>query len=221
MPLRGQQAAALFKMWMLYFERETLGQADMTPQPLRHRRQWLLAGAALLGWPLARAQDPAAAFWSALGHTGTVVLMRHAQTEPGVGDPAGFRLDACSTQRNLSEAGRTQARRVAAAFAAAGVVPGEVRSSAWCRCVDTARLAFGRATVWPAINSTFQGQGDPDRGRAEVLAAARTWRGPGPLVLVTHQVNISHITGEFTAMGELVAARLVDGRLQVVARLAL
>lgn len=181
-------------------------------------RRVLLASASLLCWPQARAQAPAV-FWAALKTPGTVVLMRHAQTEPGVGDPPGFRLGACHTQRNLSDAGRTQAQRVAAAFAAEGVVPFDVRSSAWCRCQDTARLAFGRATVWPAINSTFQGQGDPERGKAEVLAAAHAWRNPGPLVLVTHQVNISHITGEFTAMGEMLAARAANGRLQVLARL--
>lgn len=194
------------------------------------RRQTLRAGASLaawMWWPHASAQavpqthppSGADAFWATLRQPGTVVLMRHAQTAPGVGDPPGFRLDNCSSQRNLSDTGRAQARRVAAAFAAAAVVPGEVRSSAWCRCVDTAQLAFGRATVWPAINSTFQGQGDAERGQAEVLAAARTWRGPGPLVLVTHQVNISHLTGAYTAMGEMLAARLLDGRLQVVARL--
>lgn len=190
------------------------------PPHSRTRRRLLLASATLLGWAQARAQSGAGAFWAAVQQPGAVVLMRHAQTEPGVGDPPGFRLDICSSQRNLSDAGRAQARRVAAAFAAAGVVPSDVRSSAWCRCVDTARLAFGQATVWPAINSTFQGQGDPDRGRAEVLAAARAWRGPGPLVLVTHQVNISHITGEFTAMGEMLAARVADGRMQVLARLS-
>jgi phosphohistidine phosphatase SixA len=190
------------------------------PPHSRTRRRLLLASATLLGWAQARAQSGAGAFWAAVQQPGAVVLMRHAQTEPGVGDPPGFRLDICSSQRNLSDAGRAQARRVAAAFAAAGVVAGDVRSSAWCRCVDTARLAFGQATVWPAINSTFQGQGDPDRGRAEVLAAARAWRGPGPLVLVTHQVNISHITGEFTAMGDMLAARVADGRMQVLARLS-
>lgn len=186
----------------------------------RTRRSLLLTGATLPLWTLARAQAGSDAFWAALKQPGAVVLMRHAQTEPGVGDPPGFSLEVCSSQRNLSDAGRAQARRVAAAFAAQGVVPGEVRSSAWCRCVDTARLAFGEPTVWPAINSTFQGRGNPDRGKAEVLVAAQAWRGPGPLVLVTHQVNISHITGEFTSMGEMLAARHADGRMQVLARLS-
>lgn len=182
------------------------------------RRTLLLAGATLLYVPQARSQAGLPAFWHAAQQTGTVILMRHAQTEPGVGDPPGFRLDQCSSQRNLSDAGRAQAARVKVAFADQGITPAEVRSSAWCRCLDTARLAFGPATIWPAINSTFQGQGDPEQGKTQVLAAARAWRGPGPLVLVTHQVNISHLTGEFTAMGEMLATRHIEGRLQVLAR---
>lgn len=182
------------------------------------RRSLLLAGTTLLWAPQARSQTGPVAFWHAAKQPGTVILMRHAQTEPGVGDPPGFRLDQCSSQRNLSDTGRAQAARAKAAFADQGIAPGEVRSSAWCRCLDTARLAFGQATIWPAINSTFQGQGDPDQGKTQVLAAARAWRGPVPLVLVTHQVNISHLTGEFTAMGEMLATRHHNGRLQVLAR---
>ena len=199
----------------------------MTAKTLTDRRGALLAGAALLCWPLtqARGQTPspagAAAFWTALRQPGTVIMMRHAQTEPGVGDPPGFRVEVCSTQRNLSDTGRAQARRVAQALAGQGIRAAEVRSSAWCRCLDTARLAFGRATPWPAINSTFQGQGNAERQRAEVVAAVRDWRGPDPLVLVTHQVNISAATGEFASMGEMLAVRHADGRLLVLGRLAL
>ena len=188
-----------------------------TPKALS--RRGFLATAPLLAWAPTQASTPSP-FWSAVKTAGVIVLMRHAQTEPGVGDPPGFQLNACHTQRNLSDAGRNQARRVAAAFAAAGVVPGEVRSSAWCRCIDTAQLAFGKAVVWPAINSTFQGQGDAAKARADILAAARAWRGPGPLVLVTHQVNITDLTGEFTAMGEMLAVRHEGAGLQVLARLA-
>lgn len=188
-----------------------------TPKALS--RRGFLATAPLLAWLPVQAET-ASAFWSAVKAPGAIVLMRHAQTEPGVGDPPGFQLHACHTQRNLSDAGRNQARRVAAAFAAAGVVPGEVRSSAWCRCIDTAQLAFGKAVVWSAINSTFQGQGDAAKARAEVVAATRTWRGQGPLVLVTHQVNITDLTGEFTAMGEMLVVRHAGTGLQVLARLA-
>lgn len=186
--------------------------------PFRRRDLLRTAGALALG-RTALAQTPDSAFWAAAQQPGTVLLMRHAQTEPGIGDPPGFRLGECGTQRNLSEAGRAQARQLGQRFVAQGVAVAEVRSSAWCRCVDTAQLAFGRSQVWAPLNSFFNGQGDSESGAAAVLAAARGWRGPGPLVLVTHQVNISRYTGEFTAMGEMLAARHEAGRLRVLARL--
>ena len=90
-------------------------------------------------------------------------VMRHALA-PGSGEPAGFVLENCSTQRNLNDEGRQQAERWGDLLRAqhSGVI--SVYSSQWCRCLDTARLAFGHATAWPAINSTFQGQGDADQG---------------------------------------------------------
>lgn len=189
--------------------------------PLPNRRQAMLAGAACCVPAVALAakavrQD----FWSALREPGTVVLMRHALTDPGVGDPPGFELGSCATQRNLSDAGRAQAQRVAEAFQARGLQVNDVRSSAWCRCMDTARLAFGRVLAWPPLNSTFTAQGDVGWARTDVQAAVRGWTGPGPLVLVTHQVNIRQLTGQNTAMGEMLAARFADGRLQVLARLS-
>ncbi|HMS81661.1 MAG TPA: histidine phosphatase family protein, partial [Burkholderiaceae bacterium] len=78
----------------------------------------------------------------ALRDGGCVLLLRHALTEPGVGDPPGFRIEACGTQRNLSAQGRAQAARLGASLRDAGVAIGPVRSSRWCRCLDTARLAF-------------------------------------------------------------------------------
>ncbi len=113
------------------------------------------------------------AFWALLREGGVIVLMRHAQTVSGTGDPPGFRLDRCNTQRNLSAAGRAQATRIGQAFRAAQVGVDEVRTSAWCRCVDTADLAFGRHRVWAPINSFFQ-QGDQERQTAEALQSLRS-----------------------------------------------
>jgi len=152
----------------------------------------------------ARAQAPG--FWDLLREGGCVVLMRHAQTDPGVGDPPNFKLGECSTQRNLSEAGREQARRVGAAFVRERVKLDQVRSSAWCRCVDTAMLAFKQNTVWPPINSFFGAGGQDEQTRA-VLAAVQGWQAPRNLMLVTHQVNVTALTGEFLAMGEVVVTR--------------
>ena len=193
-----------------------------TAAPLRTRRQALLAGGALALSPLVRAQPSDSDFWRLLREGGCAVLMRHARTEPGVGDPPGFTLGQCRTQRNLSAEGREQSRRVGQVFQREGITLGAVRSSAWCRCTETAQLAFGRAEVWPALNSFFQGQGDDAAQTRAVLQALATLRAPANWMLVTHQVNISALTGEFPAMGELFLVRPApspDGRLRVLARL--
>jgi len=159
--------------------------------------------------------------WALLKGGGQVVLMRHAATDPGVGDPPGFRLEDCATQRNLSSEGRDEARRVGEAFRARGIPIGRVLSSQWCRCLETARLAFGTVEPWPPLNSFFK-----DRSReAEQTQAVRQLVGERPaegnLVLVTHQVNISALTGLFPAQGELIVlAPQGHGTFRVVGRLS-
>ncbi len=187
-----------------------------------NRREFALTAAAGLGSTALPAVAQTPGFWELLREGGCVVLMRHAQTDPGVGDPPNFKLGECSTQRNLSEAGREQARRVGAAFVRERVKLDQVRSSAWCRCVDTAMLAFKQNTVWPPINSFFGAGGQDEQTRA-VLAAVQGWQAPRNLMLVTHQVNVTALTGEFLAMGEVFVTRPgVQGqdlaRLRVLAR---
>ena len=145
---------------------------------------------------------------------GWVMLMRHARTEPGVGDPPGYRLDRCETQRNLSAAGRAQARAAGAAMRAAGIVVELVRSSRWCRCLDTAGLAFGRHEPWPALDSFFDDRGREADQTAQLADFARALRAPANAVLVTHQVNVVAATGVSPVQGEVVAARWGDGRLR-------
>jgi phosphohistidine phosphatase SixA len=187
------------------------------------RRQFtgtLLTLGAASSAPMLAAAQGSGDFWALLRRGGCVVLMRHALTEPGIGDPPGFRLDQCSTQRQLSETGREQARRVGAAFAREAVRLDEVRSSAWCRCTDTADLAFGRHTVWAPVNSFFRDNSGPEQTRA-VLRDVASLQAPRNLVLVTHQVNISSLTGEYPAMGEIFIARpngRSGDRLKVLAR---
>lgn len=190
------------------------------------RRQMLCSALALTATGVFTSQlhaQPAGSgdFWALLKEGGCVLLMRHALTEPGVGDPANFRIGDCSTQRNLSEAGRDQSRRVAAAFAREGVRITDVRSSAWCRCVDTAELAFGQHQVWSPINSFFGRGGLRDTQTREALEDLKDFKGPGNIVLVTHQVNISALTGSFTSMGEILLSRPDPAnpqRLPVLAR---
>jgi phosphohistidine phosphatase SixA len=151
--------------------------------------------------------DEEDAFWALLRQGGVIVLMRHAKTVAGTGDPPGFKLNRCDTQRLLSDSGKAQAASMGKAFRELQVRVDEVRSSAWCRCVDTAELAFGRHTVWPPINSFFQ-QGDRERQTAEAMQALRQHRAPGNLVLVTHQVNITALSGAYPAMGEVLLTRV-------------
>lgn len=143
---------------------------------------------------------------------GAVMMIRHAQTEPGIGDPENFRLSDCSTQRNLSQEGRQQSVRLGRWFSSQGLQPQQVLSSQWCRCLDTAKLAFAsQAPIrpFPALNSFFQGHGDREAQLREARshATARLARGEtGFEVWVTHQVTISALTGVYLGMGELVVA---------------
>lgn len=160
--------------------------------------------------------------WRALAGGGYVVMVRHAATEPGVGDPAAFKLGDCATQRNLSAAGRADARRLGAEFRRRGIPVMRVLSSEWCRCRDTAQLAFGTSEAWPPINSFFSNRtAEPAQTRA-VHALAGTVKPGENVVLVTHQVNISAVAGVGVAMGEMVllkptgpVALEVAGRLRV------
>lgn len=143
--------------------------------------------------------------WAELRKPGAIVLIRHALA-PGVGDPPGFRLNDCATQRNLSDEGRAQARRLGEQFRERGVRVGQVISSQWCRTRETARLAFGdRVRDEPAFNSFFGQDGsarDGQTARARELLAR--WKGPDTLVVVTHQVNITALTGVGAASAEAV-----------------
>lgn len=170
--------------------------------------------AALLPVPaLAQVPDDAAA--ALLRKGGVAILMRHAQTVPGVGDPEGFRIDLCSTQRNLSAEGRAQARKIGAWFKARGLQPRAVQTSAWCRCKDTADLAFGRHLVWPALNSFFGGRANEPRQTAMLKDAVKEIP-PGRFeVWITHQVNMTALTGESAAQGE---GLIVDAAGKVAGR---
>lgn len=179
------------------------------PEVNRSRRRLLLLAPLLLasGWSSGvRAGEDA---WRAVAAGGCAVLLRHALTTPGVGDPPGFRPGDCSTQRNLSDAGRAQARRFGAGFERRGIRVDEVRSSRWCRCLDTARLAFPGREVEPlgALDSFFT----DGSARDAQTAALRHYLGALPatrrVVLVTHMVNITALTGESPAMGEALVVR--------------
>ncbi len=172
----------------------------------------------LLGLP--DATQASETLWDLLKEGGQVAVIRHASTEPGMGDPPGFRVDNCATQRNLSESGREEARRIGAAFRDRGVPVGRVLSSRWCRCLETAEQAFGTVEPWSALDSFFDDRSrEPEQTRqVRLLAGIRPQS--GNLVLVTHQVNIRALTGIGPGQGEMIILTpLGDGKFRVAGRL--
>jgi broad specificity phosphatase PhoE len=177
-----------------------------------------------LALPLLAAEPGAAGadgLWQRLQGGNHVLVVRHAATEPGLGDPPGFALGDCATQRNLSAPGRADAQALGAAVRQHGIPVARVLSSRWCRCQDTARLAFGKVEPAAMLDSMMNDdESAAARKLAELRQALLAWQGPGNLVLVTHDVNIRALTGDRLAQGEmLVATRRPDGSLAVVGRL--
>lgn len=172
----------------------------------------------LLGWSASlRADEP---LWEALRTGEAVALVRHALA-PGTGDPAGFRLEDCATQRNLSDEGRRQARAIGAAFRQNGITAARVLSSRWCRCLETARLLdLGTVEPFSPLDSFFS---NPERAVSQTAALRefliRAATGP-PRVLVTHQVNITELTGVVPGSGEMIVAQpTASGGIRVLGRL--
>ncbi|HEY9763007.1 MAG TPA: histidine phosphatase family protein [Trichocoleus sp.] len=161
--------------------------------------------------------------WSRLQQADThyYVLMRHA-IAPGTGDPPNFRLGDCSTQRNLSEAGKAQARRTGQAFRDKRVPVRQVLSSEWCRCLETAELLnLGTVERFSPLNSFFsdaaKGPQQTEQLRKFMLDQREA---QGITVMVTHFVNISAIAGSGVGSGEMVVMQINDqNQLEVVGRL--
>ncbi|MFB3819336.1 MAG: histidine phosphatase family protein [Candidatus Methylomirabilales bacterium] len=169
------------------------------------------------GIPAATADE---GVWALLRGGGQVILLRHTRTTPGAGDPPGMRLDDCGSQRNLSEAGREHARRIGDAFRARAIPVDRVLSSPWCRCLDTARLAFGAAEVWQPLGNLYgraHAAGEQLPGLRAVVGEPRAG---GNLVLVSHGSTIAALTGVMPAPGEMVVLTpRGGGRFAVAGRL--
>lgn len=167
------------------------------------------------------------AVWKALRIGGHTILMRHALA-PGTFDPPGFKPGDCSTQRNLSDEGRAQAKALGEMLTTMRVVVGTVRSSEWCRCVDTAKLAFGanKVQTYPALNSPVQLTPEQRKANADVVRkdiqnfSPRTSPARTNQVFVTHMFNIQDITGESAAEGEILVMRQGLQGPQLAGRLA-
>ena len=185
------------------------------------RRAFVAAGLTWPLWPAGAADDEVARL---LRQGGALIALRHALA-PGTFDPPGFKPGVCSTQRNLSDDGRAQARRIGEWFSARGLKPARVRSSPWCRCLDTATLAFGNAEPCAALGSP---RGATESTNAESIAelrralAAASVPGRPFEVWVTHMFVLADLADTNSSSGEGLVLRAdgaqgvkVLGRLQV------
>jgi len=150
------------------------------------------------------------AAWAALAGGGHIALIRHGNAPPGYGgDPPGFRIDDCKTQRNLDDKGRAQGKALGDAFRSHGVSVDRILSSLVCRCMDTASLmAVGNVeSSWALVPDR-----DPNRPRLrELKEIVSGWRGPGTLVLVSHGFTIEPLTGIMPDQAEVVVLRPTPG----------
>ncbi len=159
--------------------------------------------------------------WTLLQRGGNVVVIRHALTTPGVGDPENMKLDDCATQRNLSDAGRAEARRLGQALQRRGIRFERVLSSPWCRCLETARLVTGReAQVEPALGNLFGQHEREAQQLAKLRPLAARVPARGNVLMVTHGSTTMALTGVSPATAEMViltprgSGFVVAGRLQ-------
>lgn len=166
----------------------------------------MLLWACLSAWP-ALASELA----QRLRSSDHVLLMRHAYA-PGVGDPPGFNLARCETQRLLNEEGKAQARRTGHWLREQGVQQALIYSSVWCRCQETAvNLQLGPVRIEPSLGSFFQDAalaGPRTRDLQAFLAKTLPGKGDQALILVTHQVNITQLTGRYVGTADMVLVRV-------------
>jgi len=182
--------------------------------------RWARAAAAALLWACSAAANADVQLWQKLQAGGYVVLVRHGLTEPGVGDPPGFKLGDCKTERNLNADGRAESKRLGEAFRRHEVPIAQVLSSEWCRCKDTAELAFGRYETWPALNNLFGRHESAAAQRSAILERASRFRGAGNLILVSHGATIVQVAGINPAMGEMVVMKPAGaGKLELIGRM--
>jgi phosphohistidine phosphatase SixA len=157
-----------------------------------------------------------AELWEVVKTGEGVAVMRHA-IAPGTGDPDNFQLGDCSTQRNLDETGREQARMIGERIRSQGISEMVVVSSQWCRCLETAQLLdLGAVTENPNLNSFFGDRSTEETQTANIREFITSYDGALPLMLVTHQVNITALTGITPASGEMIVLRKTGDGFEVV-----
>jgi len=169
--------------------------------------KWLILGVVMTG----SFQASASELSESLKKSDAVLLMRHALA-PGIGDPAGYKLQDCKSQRNLDATGRAQAQKTGQWLKAQGVGNALVFTSAWCRCKETAEnLAFGTPVLEPSLNSFFDDMRQGPQSNVNLqkfIVGQLKSKGDKALILVTHHVNIAEFTGENVGSGDMVLAKV-------------
>ena len=169
--------------------------------------KWVMLGIVMTG----SFQVSASELSEALKKSDAVLLMRHALA-PGIGDPAGYKLQDCKSQRNLDATGRAQAQKTGQWLKAQGVGNALVFTSAWCRCKETAEnLAFGTPVLEPSLNSFFDDMRQGPQSNVNLqkfIVGQLKSKGDKALILVTHHVNIAEFTRENVGSGDMVLAKV-------------
>ncbi len=133
-----------------------------------------------------------------------VIFLRHALA-PGVGDPINFIKEDCSTQRNLNDTGRLQARLIGNYLRSTNLKFSQILTSEWCRCIDTAKeLNLGQWTTFSGLNSFFQVYEKKDQVMNKLRKKLDSLGYSDLALFVTHQVVISEQTGIVPRSGEMV-----------------
>ena len=157
--------------------------------------------------------------WKIAQEGNKIILIRHALA-PGGGDPIGFKVNDCKTQRNLNQTGIEQSKKIGKLFKKNNVLIDQVLSSQWCRCKDTARYAFKKFKEFSALNSTFQFSYNKNETKQlkEIKNFVKKWNGKGRnLILITHYSIITAITNAVPASGEIV---VTDKNFNVLATIS-
>ncbi|WP_213286507.1 histidine phosphatase family protein [Bradyrhizobium sp. sGM-13] len=166
--------------------------------------------------------DEAANAWRALRAGGHVALMRHTDAPGGFGDPPGFRVEDCATQRNLSAKGRADAEKIGARLKREGIAFETILSSPWCRCIDTAKLLnLGPVETVATFGNVVVLRDQRETLTAGARARIAKWTSRGNLLIVTHGANISALTGVSPASGEIVVVKGGSDRAEPAGRLVL
>jgi phosphohistidine phosphatase SixA len=145
-----------------------------------------------------------------------LIFIRHSYA-PGNGDPTNFKLNDCSTQRNLSNEGIIQSKKIGKFFSKNKIQVDKVLSSEWCRCKDTARFAFKEYSTFDALNSFYDPrfENNKDKQISDLKNYIFNWNSKKNLVLITHFVVISEILKVGADSGEIIIS---DKKFNIIGR---